>query len=117
MHVGSLETLSASQSVLEWVPNVPIQVCNSESVQMEANGPAKVNLIPFVDSICTELWVSLKLKNHCTINQTDPSLVSSVTPVKEVERPSGSRTKWRICIEPIDEFFFCLQPTFFTKNS
>ena len=61
-------------------------MCNSESVQMEANGPAKVNLIPFVDSICTELWVSLKLKNHCTINQTEPSLVSSVTPVKEVER-------------------------------
>ena len=54
-------------------------------------------------SICTlsELWGSLKLKQslRTTVqNGTEPSLVSSVTPVKEGSEGSRIRAKWLLCI-------------------
>ena len=73
------------------LPNGPLQVCNSESVQMEPNGPVRVHLVPFVHSQSYG-----GRGNHCaTLNGTEPSLVSLVTPVKEV-------IIWLLCIEPIE---------------
>ena len=70
------------------------KVCNSESVQMEPNGPLRVHLVPFVHSQSYGGF-----ENHCaTLNGTEPSLVPLVTPVKELRKGPKVFPKWLLRI-------------------
>ena len=46
--------LQGPSSFLEGVPNGPLWVCNSGSVEMTSNRPLPVHLVPFLHP---ELWV------------------------------------------------------------